>query len=58
MPTEFHDKAYTDVFDRAAGEHWAVRFDVTEDRLRKVVPMAGSHVTSVTDYIGQRTLSW
>jgi len=33
MPTELHDKAHIDVFDRAARENWALRFGVTEERL-------------------------
>lgn len=53
MPTEFHDKAHIDVFDRAAREHWALRFGVTEDRLRKAVRMVGSRATSVAAYLGQ-----
>jgi len=36
MPTELHDKAHIDVFDRAAREHWSLHFGVTEDRLRKL----------------------
>jgi hypothetical protein len=53
MPTELHDKAHIDVFDRAAREHWALRFGVTEERLRKAVRMVGSRVTSVAAYLGQ-----
>ena len=53
MPTELHDKAHIDVFDRAAREHWALRFGVTEDRLRKAVRMVGSRATSVAAYLGQ-----
>lgn len=53
MPTELHDKAHIDVFDRAAGEHWSLHFGVTEDRLRKAVRMVGSRVTSVAAYLGQ-----
>jgi hypothetical protein len=52
MPTELHDKAHIDVFDRAAREHWALRFGVTEERLRKAVRMVGSRVTSVAAYLG------
>ena len=53
MPTEMHDKAHIDVFDRAAREHWALRFGVTEERLRKAVRMVGSRTTSVAAYLGQ-----
>ena len=53
MLTELHDKAQIDVFDRAAREHWALRFGVTEDRLRKAVRMVGSRATSVAAYLGQ-----
>jgi hypothetical protein len=53
MPTEMHDKAHIDVFDRAAREHWALRFGVTEERLRKAVRMVGSRATSVAAYLGQ-----
>ena len=53
MPTELHDKAYIHVFDRAAREGWALRFGVTEERLRKAVRMVGSRVTSVAAYFGQ-----
>lgn len=53
MPTEMHDKAHIDVFDRAAREQWALRFGVTEERLRKAVRMVGSRATSVAAYLGQ-----
>ena len=53
MPNQMHEKAHIDVFDRAAREHWALRFGVTEDRLRKAVRMVGSRATSVAAYLGQ-----
>jgi hypothetical protein len=53
MPTELHDKTHIDVFDRGARERWALRFGVTEERLRKAVRMVGSRVTSVAAYLGQ-----
>ncbi len=53
MPTELHDKGHIDVFDRAARENWALRFGVTEERLRKAVRMVGSRATSVAAYLGQ-----
>jgi hypothetical protein len=53
MPTELHDKAHIDVFDRAAREHWALRFGITEDRLRKAVRMVSSRAASVAAYLGQ-----
>ena len=53
MPTEFHDRTHIDVFDRSAREAWALRFGVTEERLRKAVRMVGSRVTSVAAYLGQ-----
>ncbi|MGU3417002.1 DUF3606 domain-containing protein [Methylobacterium sp. D54C] len=53
MPTELLDKTHIDVFDRAAREHWALRFGVTEERLRKAVRMVGSRVASVAAYLGQ-----
>ncbi|MEH3061515.1 MAG: DUF3606 domain-containing protein [Methylobacterium radiotolerans] len=52
MSNELHS-IHIDVFDRAAREHWASRFGVTEERLRKAVRMVGSRVTSVAAYLGQ-----
>lgn len=53
MPTELHAKTHIDIFDRATREAWALRLEVTEDRLRKAVSMVGSRVTTVADYLGQ-----
>jgi len=53
MPTELHDKAHIDVFDRAARALWALRFGVTEDRLCKDARMVGSRATSVAACLGQ-----
>ncbi|TXM97816.1 DUF3606 domain-containing protein [Methylobacterium sp. WL64] len=52
MPTELRDKAHIDVFDRATHEGWALRFGISEERLRKAVRMVGSRVTSVAAYLG------
>jgi hypothetical protein len=53
MPIELHSKSHIDIHDRAAREHWAHRFGVTEDRLRKAVTMVGSRLSTVADYLGQ-----
>ena len=53
MPIELHSKTHIDIYDRAAREHWAHRFGVTEERLRKAVTMVGSRLSTVADYLGQ-----
>ena len=53
MPIELHSRTHIDIHNRAAREHWAHHFGVTEDRLRKAVTMVGSRLSTVADYLGQ-----
>lgn len=53
MPIELHSKTHIDIYDRAARQHWAHHFCVTEERLRKVVTMVGARISTVADYLGQ-----
>jgi hypothetical protein len=53
MPIELHSKTHIDIYDRAARQHWAHHFGVTEERLRKAVTMVGSRLSTVADYLGQ-----
>ncbi|UIY43525.1 DUF3606 domain-containing protein [Methylobacterium radiotolerans] len=53
MPTQLHEQTHIDIFDRDARQAWALRFGVTEERLRKAVRMVGSRITSVAAYLDQ-----
>lgn len=53
MPTEPRHPTHFNIYDPAARQHWAHRFGVTEERLRKAVTMVGSRLSTVADYLGQ-----
>jgi hypothetical protein len=52
MPTEPRHLTHLNIYDPAARQHWAIRFGVTEERLRKAVTMVGSRLSTVADYLG------
>ncbi len=55
LATEPRDQSHLNIYDAAARQHWALRFGVTEERLRKAVTMVGSRLSTVADYLGHPT---
>lgn len=47
MSTQARGQTHVAIYGRAIRAAWAQRFGVREDRLREVVTMVGSRITSV-----------